>query len=84
MGRDSLLNKPILYLFRGETVWMVSLRGIPEEEDLDSPSLAVSPTIVPLTISRDVEVETALRLTQVKHPESEVRILNWYRPKRDV
>jgi hypothetical protein len=79
-----LLNKPTLYLFRGETVWMLSLRGIPEEDDLDSHSLTASPTIVPTAISRDVDVEAALRLVQVQHPESEVRILNWHRPKRDV
>jgi hypothetical protein len=77
------LTKPTLYLFRGEAVWMVSLRGIPEDEDLKPSSLASSPTTVPTAIPREVEVEQALRTVQAQHPDAEVRILNWHRPKRE-
>ena len=78
------MTKPILYLFRGERVWMLSLRGMPEDEDLTPRSGASSPTLVPTTIARDVDVPTALRLVQMENPTAEVRILNWHRPKRDV
>ena len=78
------MTKPILYLFRGETVWMLSLRGIPEDEDLKPRALASSPTTVPMAIPREMEVEAALRAAQAQHPDAEVRILNWHRPKRDV
>jgi len=78
------LTKRTLYLFRGETVWMLSLRGIPEDEDLTPRSLASSPTTVPTAIPRDVEVEAALRTVQGQHPDAEVRILNWHRQKRDA
>ena len=36
---------------------MLSLRGIPEDEDLKPDSLASSPTTVPTAIPREVEVE---------------------------
>jgi len=78
------LTKPTLYLFRGETVWMLSLRGIPEEEDLPPRSPTSSPTIVPTAVPREVDVEMALRRVQAQHPNADVRILNWHRPKRDV
>ena len=78
------MTKRTLYLFRGETVWMLSLRGIPEDEDLKARSLASSPTTVPTAIPRDVEVEAALRTVQGQHPDAEVRILNWHRQKRDA
>ena len=78
------MNKAILYLFRGEEFWMVSLRGIPEDEDLAPGSRASSSTIVPTDLPRDVDVETAFRKIQAQNPTSEVRILNWNRPKRDV
>jgi hypothetical protein len=63
---------------------MLSLRGIPEDEDLKARSLASSPTTVPTAIPRGVEVEAALRTVQGQNPDAEVRILNWHRPKRDV
>jgi hypothetical protein len=78
------LTKRTLYLFRSETVWVLSLRGIPEDEDLTPRSLASSPTTVPTAIPRDVEVEVALRTVQGQHPDAEVRILNWHRQKRDA
>jgi hypothetical protein len=78
------VTRSILYLFRGETVWMLSLRGIPEDEDLTVSGGTSSPAIVPTAVPRDVDVEKALRLVQAQHPASEVRILNWHRPKRDV
>jgi hypothetical protein len=78
------LTKPTLYLFRGETVWMLSLRGIPEDEDLKPRAMASSPTIVPTAIPREMEVEAALRTVQAQHPDAEIRILNWHRAKRDV
>jgi len=78
------LTKPTRYLFRSETGWMLSLRGIPEDEDLMPRSLASSPTTVPTAIPREVEVEAALRTVQGQHPDAEIRILNWHRPKRDV
>ena len=78
------MAKPILYLFRGETTWMLSLRGIPEEEDLATGGETASATIAATAVRRDVDVETALRLVQAQNPVAEVRILNWHRPKRDV
>jgi hypothetical protein len=74
--------KPILYLFRGETVWMLSTKGIPEEDDLRRGGGADG--VVATTVPRNVEVESALRLVQAEHPGQEVRIMNWHRPKRDV
>jgi hypothetical protein len=76
--------KPIQYLFRGETVWMLSLRGIPEDEELKGPRRAEAPVIVATAVRREVDVETALRFVQAQHPTAEVRILNWHRPKRDA
>ena len=78
------MTKRTLYLFQGETVWVLSLHGMPEDADLKPRTLASSPTTVPTAIPRDVEVETALRTIQAQHPDAEVRILNWHRPKRDV
>ena len=78
------LTKPLLYLFRGKTVWMLSFRGIPEDEDLTMSGEAASPTIVPTAVPRAVDGETAFRPVPVQHPTAEVRILNWHRPKRDV
>jgi hypothetical protein len=31
-----------------------------------------------------MEVEAALRTVQAQHPDAEVRMLNWHRPKPDV
>lgn len=28
------MPKPIVYLYRGKTTWLVSLRGMPEDDDL--------------------------------------------------
>jgi len=53
--------KPILYLVHGETMWMLSLRGIPEDEDMKPGSGSSSPTIVPTPFARDVDVERVLR-----------------------
>ena len=78
------MTKRTLYPFRGETVWMVSLRGIPEDEVLKARSLASSPTTVPTAIPREMEVEAALRTVQAQYPDADVRILNWHRQKRDV
>jgi hypothetical protein len=63
---------------------MLSLLGIPEDEEPKPRSRASSPTMVPTAISRDVDVEQPLRAVQGQHPDAEVRILNWHRPKRDV
>jgi hypothetical protein len=76
--------KPILYLFRGKTVWQVSLRGIPEDEDFARGGPADSLTVVSTPFPRDMDVEAALRATRALYPDHEVRILNWHRPKRDV
>lgn len=55
------MPKPILYLVHGETMWMLSLRGIPEDEDMKPGSGSSSPTIVPTPFARDVDVERVLR-----------------------
>jgi hypothetical protein len=78
------MAKPILYLFRGKTVWQVSLRGIPEEGDFGPDGPADSLTAVSTPFPRDMDVEDALRATRALYPDHEVRILNWHRPKRDV
>jgi hypothetical protein len=75
---------PILYLFRGKTVWQVSLRGIPEENDFGPGGPTDSLTVVSTPFTRDMDVEGALRATRALYPDHEVRILNWHRPKRDV
>jgi hypothetical protein len=76
--------QPIVYLYRGKSVWQVSLRGIPEEDDLGPGSPADPLTAVPTPFPRDMDVETALRATRGLYPAHDVRILNWDRPKRDV
>jgi hypothetical protein len=65
-------------------VWHVSLRGIPEEKDLQTGGLTDPLTAVPTPFPRDMEVEESLRVTRGLYPAYEVRILNWHRPKRDV
>ncbi len=78
------MAQAILYLFRGKTVWQVSLRGIPEDEDLDSGGPSDPLTVVPTPLSRDMDVEQALRATRELYPNHDVRMLAWHRPKRDV
>ena len=78
------MTKRTLYLFRGDTVRMLSLCGFPEDEELKPLSLPSSPTTVPTAIPREVKVEGALHMVQGKHPDADVRILNWHRPKRDA
>jgi hypothetical protein len=78
------MAKPILYLFRGKAVWQVSLRGFPEDDDFAPGGPTDSLTAVSTPFPRDLDVEAALRATRVLHPDHEVRILNWHRPKRDV
>ena len=69
------MPKPIFYLYRGEHTWMVC-PDIPEDEGGRSMS-----TATPLL--RDVDVATALRTVQGELPGYDIRVLNWYRPKRD-
>ncbi len=76
------MPKPIVYLFRGTAVWMLATRGIPEEEDLQVGVAADG--VVPTSVPRDVDIESALRRVQAQYHDREVRILNWHRPKRDV
>lgn len=78
------MTKPTRYLCRGETVWKVSLRGIPEDEDLQPRSRASAPTTVPTAIPRGVEGEATLRAVQGQHRDADVRMLNWQRQKRDA
>jgi hypothetical protein len=75
---------PVLYLFRGKSTWQVSLRGIPEEENLGSGGSVDPLTAVPTALPRHMDVEAALQATRALYPAHEVRILNWHRPKRDV
>ena len=72
------MARAILYLFRGETVWMLSVQGIPEEGDMTLGSGASSPNIVPTPFPRDLDVEHVLREVLVQNPSSEGRILNWH------
>ena len=60
------MTNPTLYLFRGETVWMVSLCGIPEDEELKARSLASSPTTVPTAIPREVEAALCTVQAQIR------------------
>ncbi len=55
---------------------MVS-EDIPEDEGGGSCRSAV------ISVLREVEVETALQIVQAELPEYEIRVMNWYRPKRD-
>lgn len=55
------MTKPILYLVRGERVWMLSLRAIPEDEGLTPDSGPSLPTIVPTPFARDLDMERVLR-----------------------
>ncbi len=34
-------------------------------------------------VLRETDVEIALQIVQAELPEYEIRVLNWYRPKRD-
>lgn len=77
------MTKPILYLFRGKTVWQVSLRGIPGDDDLGPGGPTDSRTAVPTPFPRDMDVVDALRATRALYPDHEVQTLSWHRPKRD-
>ena len=70
------MPKPILYLYRGEHTWMVS-SDIPEDEGGQAACATAT------RLLRDVGVETALQTVQAELPEYDIRVLNWYRPKRD-
>jgi hypothetical protein len=78
------VTRPILYLFRGDTTWLISLRGIPEDSDLGPGGPSDPLTTAPTPFPRHMDVEAALRATRTLYPSHEVRILNWHRPKRDV
>lgn len=73
-----------LYLFRGKATWLVSLHGMPEDDDLCSGVDGDPRTAVPTPFPREMDIEAALRATRTLYPTHEVRILNWHRPKRDV
>lgn len=70
------MAKPIVYLYRGDHTWMVS-PDIPEDEG-GRASRATATRLL-----RDVDVETALQAVRVELPGYDIRVLNWYRPKRD-
>ena len=55
---------------------MVS-EDIPEDEGGRSAPATATPLL------RDVDVETALQTVQAELPGYDIRVLNWYRPKRD-
>ena len=82
--RSHIAGKPIVYLFRGNAMWNVSLRGMPEDEDIGPGGPSDPLTAVPTPFPRDMDVETALRGTRALYPAHEVQILAWHRPKRDV
>ncbi len=77
------MKKPILYIFRGDKSWMISSRGMPEEEDMRDFMAGSPPGVVATRFARDADVEVVLREVQASNPAEEVRLLNWDRPKRD-
>ena len=77
------MEKPTLYIFRGQEFWMISFQGMPEEEDLRNSPAGSLPGVVATRFARDVDVEVVLKEVKVKNPACEVRLLNWDRPKRD-
>lgn len=70
------MAKPIVYLYRGDHTGMVS-PDIPKDEG-GRVSRATATRLL-----RDVDVETALQAVRVELPGYDIRVLNWYRPKRD-
>jgi hypothetical protein len=70
------MPNPILYLYRGEHTWMVS-QVIPQDEDGWSSRSSATRVLC------EVDVEAALRIVQAELPGYEIRVLNWYRPKRE-
>jgi hypothetical protein len=77
------VKKPTLYIFRGKEFWMISSRGMPEEEDLRNSPEGSLPGVVATRFARDADVEMVLKEVKVTNPAYEVRLLNWDRPKRD-
>lgn len=62
---------------------MISLQGMPEEEDMRDSPAGSRPTAVPTPFTRDADVEVVLKEVQARNPACYVRVLNWHRPKRD-
>lgn len=52
-------------------------------EDIPEVERGRSPRSCATQILREVDVETALQIVRAELPEYEIRVLNWYRPKRD-
>jgi hypothetical protein len=77
------VKKPTLYIFRGEKSWMISFRGMPEEEDMRDFMAGSPPGVVATRFERDTDVEVVLKDVKAWNPAYEVRLLNWDRPKRD-
>ncbi len=69
------MPRPIRYLYRGEHTWMVS-DDIPEDEGGRSPRSCATPILC------EVDGDAALQTVQADLPGYEIRVLNWYRPKR--
>ena len=70
------MPNPIVYLYRGEHTWMVS-QDIPEDEGGRSSRATATRVLC------EVDVETALQTVRAEFPGYDIRVLNWYRPKRD-
>ena len=77
------MKKQILYIFRGDKSWMISFRGMPEEEDMRDFLARLAPGVIATQFARDTDVEVVLKEVKAKNPAYEVRVLNWDRPKRD-
>jgi hypothetical protein len=69
------MPKPIVYLCRGERTWLLS-------QEIADPE-GSRPYFTATRISRDADVETALRMVQAEFPDYDIRVLNWDPPKLD-
>ena len=68
--------KRIRYIYRGARRWMLS-DEVPDDER------GWSPHATETRLLCDVDVEIVLQAMRAEFPDDDVRVLNWYRPKRD-
>ena len=61
------MSKPVLYVYRGDSSWMVLSQG----------------KEMPTPFPRTVDVDVVIKQTRTLYPGYEVRVWNWHAPKRD-
>jgi hypothetical protein len=62
---------------------MISYHGMPEDDEIRELPADTPSYLVPTPFSREADVEVVFKEVRRRHPEYDVRILNWDRAKRD-